>query len=56
MQGLLTLSSRGEAIGEQNVRYVISLVRAGKEEQIAELTLKTKEAMEKVRPSLPAHA
>ena len=38
VQGLLTLSSRGEAIGEQNVRYVISLVRAGKEEQIAELT------------------
>ena len=38
VQGLLTLSSRGEAIGEQNVRYVISLVRAGKEAQIAELT------------------
>ena len=34
---LLTLSSRGEAIGEQNVRYVVNLVRAGKEEQIAEL-------------------
>ena len=34
---LLTLSSRGETIGEQNVRYVISLVRAGKEEQIASL-------------------
>lgn len=38
VQGLLTLSTRGEAIGEQNVRYVISLVRAGKEAQIAELT------------------
>ncbi|MEA5041905.1 PhoH family protein [Oscillibacter ruminantium] len=38
VQGLLTLSSRGEAIGEQNVRYVMTLVRAGKEEQIAELT------------------
>jgi len=38
VQGLLTLSSRGEAIGEQNVRYVISLVRSGKEGQIAELT------------------
>ncbi len=35
---LLTLSSRGESIGEQNVRYVIGLVRAGKEAQIAELT------------------
>ena len=38
IQALLTLSSRGEAIGEQNVRYVIGLVRAGKESQIAELT------------------
>lgn len=38
IQGLLTLSTRGEAIGEQNVRYVISLVRAGKESQITELT------------------
>ena len=35
---LLTLSSRGEAIGEQDVRYVIGLVRAGREGQIAELT------------------
>ena len=35
---LLTLSSRGETIGEQNVRYVIGLVRAGKEEQVTELT------------------
>ncbi len=38
IQALLTLSSRGETIGEQNVRYVISLVRAGKESQVAELT------------------
>ena len=38
IQALLTLSSRGEAIGEQNVRYVIGLVRAGKESQISELT------------------
>ena len=38
IQALLTLSSRGEAIAEQNVRYVIGLVRAGKEEQITELT------------------
>ncbi|MEG2222735.1 MAG: PhoH family protein [Oscillospiraceae bacterium] len=34
---LLTLSSRGEAIGEQNVRYVIGLVRTGQEKRIAEL-------------------
>ena len=38
IQTLLTLSSRGEAIGEQNVRYVIGLVRSGKEAQITELT------------------
>lgn len=38
ISALLTLSSRGEAIGEQNVRYVIGLVRAGKEDQISELT------------------
>ena len=38
IQALLTLSTRGEAIGEQNVRYVIGLVRAGKEAQISELT------------------
>ena len=38
IQTLLTLSSRGEAIGEQNVRYVVGLVRAGKEAQITELT------------------
>ncbi len=38
IQALLTLSSRGETIGEQNVRYVIDLVRAGRESQIAQLT------------------
>ena len=38
IQALLTLSSRGESIGEQNVRYVVGLVRSGKEEQISELT------------------
>jgi len=38
IQALLTLSSRGETLGEQNVRYVIGLVRSGKEEQIAELS------------------
>ena len=38
IQALLTLSSRGESIGEQNVRYVVGLVRSGKEAQISELT------------------
>ena len=37
VQAMLTLSSRGEALGEQNVRYVIVMVRAGREEQISEL-------------------
>ena len=38
VQALLKLSSRGETIGEQNVRYVVGLVRSGKEGQITELT------------------
>ena len=40
IQALLTLSSRGEAIGEQNVRYVIGLARSGQEEKIGELRLR----------------
>ncbi|MCI9353172.1 MAG: phosphate starvation-inducible protein PhoH, partial [Lawsonibacter sp.] len=31
VQGLLSLSARGEAIGQQNVRYIIELVRSGNE-------------------------
>ena len=38
LSALLTISNRGEPITEQNVRYVISLVRAGQEERISELT------------------
>ena len=38
LSALLTLSNRGEPITEQNVRYVISLVRAGQEDRIRELT------------------
>ena len=38
LSALLTLSNRGEAINEQNVRYVIGLARSGQEEQIGELT------------------
>ena len=37
VQAMLTLSSRGEALGEQIVRYIIDMVRTGKEEQISEL-------------------
>ena len=38
LSALLTLSTRGEAINEQNVRYVIGLARSGQEEKIGELT------------------
>ena len=38
LQALLTLSNRGEPINEQNVRYVIGLVRAGQEDKVSELT------------------
>ena len=37
VQAMLTLSSRGETLGEQNVRYIIDMVRTGKEAQIREL-------------------
>ena len=53
IQALLTLSSRGENIGEQNVRYVIGLVRAGKEEQISELTADVLCISAKGRPIKP---
>jgi len=35
IEGLLSLSAKGEAIGPQNVRYIIELVRAGNESKIA---------------------
>ena len=38
LDGLIQLAAKGEAIGEQNVRYVISLVREGQEQKISELT------------------
>ena len=38
LSALLTLSNRGEAINEQNVRYVIGLARTGQEDKIGELT------------------
>jgi phosphate starvation-inducible PhoH-like protein len=37
VEGLLSLAARGEAIGEQNVRYIIELVRSGNEARIAQL-------------------
>ena len=38
LNALLTLSSRGENIGEQTVRYVIGLARSGQEDKVSELT------------------
>ena len=38
IESLLNLSSRGEGINEQNIRYVIGLVEENKEGQIAELS------------------
>ena len=37
IEDLMSLAARGEAIHEQNVRYVIQLVREGKENQIHQL-------------------
>ncbi len=37
IESLLVLSSRGEAINEQNIRYVIGLVEENRESQISEL-------------------
>ena len=37
IEALMSLSSRGEAINEQNVRYIIELVRSGNEGKIAQL-------------------
>ena len=37
IRGLLSLSARGEAINEQNVRYLIQLVKSGNEDKIQTL-------------------
>ena len=37
IKGLLTYSSRGEQINEQNVRYILQLVRSGNADKIGEL-------------------
>ena len=38
INALLTLSAKGENIGEQTVRYVIGLARSGQEDKVGELT------------------
>ena len=37
IEGLLSLSARGEQINEQNVRYLLQLVKSGNEDKIGEL-------------------
>ena len=37
IEGLMSLSARGEIINEQNVRYIISLIRSGNEDRIGDL-------------------
>lgn len=37
IQGLLELSGRGEPINEQNVRYILQLVKAGQENKIGQM-------------------
>jgi len=38
INALLTLSAKGEPLGEQQVRYVVGLARSGQEEKVHELT------------------
>ena len=37
LEGLLTLASKGEAIDEQRVRYLITLVNEGNDQQVAQM-------------------
>ena len=53
IQALLKLSSRGETIGEQTVRYVIGLARSGKEDKVEELTADVLCISAKGRPIKP---
>lgn len=38
IKGLMTLASKGEIIDEQKVRYLITLVQSGNDDQVAEMT------------------
>ncbi len=38
VQNLLRLAARGESIDEQKVRYILTMIRAGREDQIGELS------------------
>ena len=45
INGLLTLAAKGENIDAQNVRYILKLVREGKQDKIGELAGAMKEAI-----------
>ena len=38
LEGLLSLASKGETIDEQRVRYLITLVNEGNDQQVAQMT------------------
>ena len=38
IEGLLKLASRGETVTEQNVRYVLNLVKAGHEDKVGQFS------------------
>ena len=53
IEGLMSLAARGENINEQNVRYIIQLVRAGNESQISQLAAGVLCVTAKGRPIKP---
>ena len=53
IEGLMTLAARGESIHEQNVRYIIQLVRSGNESQISQLAAGVLCVTAKGRPIKP---
>ena len=53
IEGLMSLAARGENINEQNVRYIIQLVRSGNESQISQLAAGVLCVTAKGRPIKP---
>ena len=53
IEGLMSLAARGESIHEQNVRYIIQLVRSGNESQISQLAAGVLCVTAKGRPIKP---
>ena len=50
IEGLLTLASKGEVIDEQRVRYLITLVNEGNDQQVAQMTKDVVCITAKVKP------